>query len=198
MPSLSVSAQEEDEDDTICALPIDRGLCRAYSPKWAMNAATGECVRFLYGGCGGNGNRFDSRGDCESACKFWRKIWSRSTWGNIFNSTYVCLTVYEFWLLTCGVIHDVSLCLWWLLAKNSIIAMSTNPDSSGLPLTTLVFWDSNPQWLFTHEAYICTTQTHERSWLSGRLEQALSEQDSIINVLCTHTHTCTQTVPFVA
>ena len=51
-----------------CKLPIQRGMCLAYIPQWAMNAETGKCVPFIYGGCGGNANRFETREKCEMAC----------------------------------------------------------------------------------------------------------------------------------
>ena len=36
---------------------------------WAFDKNKGRCVAFLYGGCGGNGNRFGGLQDCEEACK---------------------------------------------------------------------------------------------------------------------------------
>ena len=40
----------------ICSLPLETGRCKAYIPSWGSK--DGECVRFIYGGCGGNSNRF--------------------------------------------------------------------------------------------------------------------------------------------
>ena len=34
----------------------------------SMGAPTPKCVEFIYGGCQGNGNRFDSKIDCEMTC----------------------------------------------------------------------------------------------------------------------------------
>ncbi|ALC38856.1 CG16713, partial [Drosophila busckii] len=42
--------------------------CEAYMPMWSFNPAENECVKFIYGGCGGNGNRFGTQQLCESAC----------------------------------------------------------------------------------------------------------------------------------
>ncbi|KAI8121796.1 Male accessory gland serine protease inhibitor [Lucilia cuprina] len=43
--------------------------CLAYMPSWSYNAETNECVQFIYGGCGGNSNRFDYLTECEAMCK---------------------------------------------------------------------------------------------------------------------------------
>ena len=32
---------------------------------------SGVCYRFTYGGCGGNGNNFKSKWECERKCKYW-------------------------------------------------------------------------------------------------------------------------------
>ncbi|TMW54895.1 hypothetical protein DOY81_000128, partial [Sarcophaga bullata] len=43
--------------------------CAAYIPSWSYKADSNECVEFIYGGCGGNLNRFNSRKECEDMCK---------------------------------------------------------------------------------------------------------------------------------
>jgi hypothetical protein len=52
----------------VCDLPIVGGPCDAYIPRWAFNARTGQCERFIYGGCGGNHNNFESKERCEEVC----------------------------------------------------------------------------------------------------------------------------------
>ncbi|XP_034473706.1 male accessory gland serine protease inhibitor-like [Drosophila innubila] len=42
--------------------------CMAYFPGWSYNADAKECVSFVYGGCGGNNNRFGSKETCEKTC----------------------------------------------------------------------------------------------------------------------------------
>nr|WEV89396.1 serine protease inhibitor [Pinctada imbricata] len=53
----------------ICELPPRAsGLCLAYIPSYSYDSARGECVRFIYGGCGGNENRFGSLQECQRRC----------------------------------------------------------------------------------------------------------------------------------
>ncbi|HWA73553.1 MAG TPA: BPTI/Kunitz domain-containing protein [Polyangiaceae bacterium] len=52
----------------VCDLPQAAGNCDAYFPKYWYNKNTGQCESFIYGGCGGNENRFDTLEACRSAC----------------------------------------------------------------------------------------------------------------------------------
>jgi hypothetical protein len=49
-----------------CSQPLETGPCKAHMPKFG--SANGKCVEFVYGGCQGNDNRFDSQAACEAAC----------------------------------------------------------------------------------------------------------------------------------
>lgn len=37
-------------------------------PLWAFDAVHGKCIRFTYGGCQGNGNKFYSEKECKEYC----------------------------------------------------------------------------------------------------------------------------------
>lgn len=52
----------------ICALPQGNGVCTAYFPSFWHNPATHQCESFVYGGCGGNANRFETLAACQAAC----------------------------------------------------------------------------------------------------------------------------------
>ncbi|BHF79609.1 serine-type endopeptidase inhibitor activity [Sparganum proliferum] len=52
-----------------CNEPIDPGMCMAYFPMFAYNSETGRCEEFVYGGCGGNENRFETLEDCQYTCQ---------------------------------------------------------------------------------------------------------------------------------
>ena len=53
---------------TSCTLPFDDGNCDAAIPVWWHDPESGACVRQIYGGCGGNGNRYATSAECEAAC----------------------------------------------------------------------------------------------------------------------------------
>ncbi|XP_076464212.1 papilin-like isoform X2 [Babylonia areolata] len=56
------------KQNEICSLPAQTGLCRAYIPSFFFNSTSGQCQSFVYGGCGGNQNRFPSVQACQAAC----------------------------------------------------------------------------------------------------------------------------------
>lgn len=51
-----------------CSSPQVSGPCDAYEPSFWHDPKTGLCEPFVYGGCGGNANRFASREACLAAC----------------------------------------------------------------------------------------------------------------------------------
>ncbi|KAJ8047985.1 WAP, Kazal, immunoglobulin, Kunitz and NTR domain-containing protein 2 [Holothuria leucospilota] len=52
-----------------CRHPIVTGHCRARFIRWAYQEDTRECVEFVYGGCGANGNNFRTRQECGYTCQ---------------------------------------------------------------------------------------------------------------------------------
>lgn len=55
--------------DDRCFLPPDMGPCKARIERWYYNIKLNSCLTFLYGGCGGNGNSFQSHSACSDACR---------------------------------------------------------------------------------------------------------------------------------
>src|SRR5262245_672461 len=52
----------------ICSWPLESGACDAYFRAYGFSTATGNCQPFIYGGCGGNENRFSTLAECEARC----------------------------------------------------------------------------------------------------------------------------------
>ena len=51
-----------------CLLPKQKGSCRHPSKRFHFNVDSQMCEEFLYGGCAGNGNNFETKNDCEIKC----------------------------------------------------------------------------------------------------------------------------------
>ncbi|NXC79092.1 CO7A1 protein, partial [Cercotrichas coryphoeus] len=74
----SMDGEEEDYDELLemdsleqpapCRLPLDEGDCQRYTLRWYYNQRATECRPFVYSGCQGNRNRFDSKEECELRC----------------------------------------------------------------------------------------------------------------------------------
>lgn len=54
--------------DDRCLLPFESGPCEGAFGAFGYNAETGRCEEFIWGGCGGNENRFDSLEACLNVC----------------------------------------------------------------------------------------------------------------------------------
>jgi len=52
----------------VCTLHADAGPCRASFERYYFDGETNQCHRFIYGGCQGNGNNFESIDACQSKC----------------------------------------------------------------------------------------------------------------------------------
>ncbi|XP_060802261.1 tissue factor pathway inhibitor-like [Amyelois transitella] len=58
----------------LCLLKPQRGPCRAYLDMYYFDPKTLNCSTFTWGGCQGNGNRFDTKDECEDYCKTKRGV----------------------------------------------------------------------------------------------------------------------------
>ncbi|XP_034031082.1 amyloid beta (A4) precursor protein a isoform X2 [Thalassophryne amazonica] len=52
----------------VCWANAETGPCRAMLPRWYFDREEGRCGQFIYGGCGGNRNNFESEEYCLSVC----------------------------------------------------------------------------------------------------------------------------------
>lgn len=92
----------------VCTLEAETGPCRASMPRWHFDMSQRKCVRFIYGGCAGNRNNFDSEEYCMAVCKRLSK--SHVTEAALTNpplSLSVCVFAANFPLKTFKEIIDV-------------------------------------------------------------------------------------------
>ncbi|XP_052753938.1 kunitz-type serine protease inhibitor 2-like [Galleria mellonella] len=65
---LNSSYGEEEENRDPCQFPIESGMCFGYTEVYGYNVTNNECRLFVYGGCMGNENRFNTKEECEKTC----------------------------------------------------------------------------------------------------------------------------------
>nr|CAD2194969.1 unnamed protein product [Meloidogyne enterolobii] len=66
--SKCLDEPEEPLSPNICEHRIDPGTCSGTFHRFGYETLANRCTRFVYGGCGGNGNNFASIDDCRAAC----------------------------------------------------------------------------------------------------------------------------------
>ena len=52
----------------ICRLAKQPGPCKANMHRFYYDAASKQCKKFSFGGCGGNGNNFETKEQCDARC----------------------------------------------------------------------------------------------------------------------------------
>ncbi|XP_028925991.1 tissue factor pathway inhibitor [Ornithorhynchus anatinus] len=52
----------------VCQLPRRKGPCKEKHHQYYFNMATRTCEPFIYGGCGGSKNRFQTKEECQMTC----------------------------------------------------------------------------------------------------------------------------------
>ncbi|MFH4974442.1 hypothetical protein AB6A40_001151 [Gnathostoma spinigerum] len=57
-----------DQASDVCGMEMDRGSCELGLTRWYYDTRLRECHPFMYSGCGGNGNRFSTKAECENLC----------------------------------------------------------------------------------------------------------------------------------
>ena len=54
---------------SICFEKPEGGICLAYFERYFYNATSELCEIFIYGGCGGNQNNFETMKECYDNCE---------------------------------------------------------------------------------------------------------------------------------
>ena len=52
----------------VCEQKMQHGDCRGYFKNWFYDHKDRKCKRFVYTGCGGTGNNFQTRNECLKKC----------------------------------------------------------------------------------------------------------------------------------
>ncbi|RWS27622.1 papilin-like protein, partial [Leptotrombidium deliense] len=67
-PTNGVNGHASQTSNEICEQLPNPGPCKAYLPHYYYSSSDKSCRMFIYGGCGGNENRFKTRNECENRC----------------------------------------------------------------------------------------------------------------------------------
>ncbi|ROT73970.1 pacifastin light chain precursor [Penaeus vannamei] len=62
--SLRSAGSQEDK----CQLKLESGPCFGLFYRYGYNSANGRCEQFIFGGCGGNANNFETAQECQEQC----------------------------------------------------------------------------------------------------------------------------------
>ncbi len=52
----------------VCTLSVQRGRCLGNHARFYFDIASGRCLDFIYGGCEGNENNFETIEECRKTC----------------------------------------------------------------------------------------------------------------------------------
>ncbi|KTG05699.1 hypothetical protein cypCar_00034407 [Cyprinus carpio] len=68
MTTTTTTESVEEVVREVCLASAETGPCRATLTRWYFVREEGRCAPFIYGGCGGNRNNFESEEYCLSVC----------------------------------------------------------------------------------------------------------------------------------
>nr|XP_014348129.1 PREDICTED: kappaPI-theraphotoxin-Hs1a-like isoform X2 [Latimeria chalumnae] len=65
---FSCETLKQRPEETACLMKKEAGECKGHIIMWYFDNAKMKCKSFIYGGCGGNGNRFMTWKQCTEFC----------------------------------------------------------------------------------------------------------------------------------
>nr|XP_043068041.1 PI-actitoxin-Afv2a [Drosophila bipectinata] len=63
-----VSLHLSEQIKNVCLQPLDKGNGKAYIRRWFYNSTSQKCQRFIFLGGAQNGNNFETKAQCKTAC----------------------------------------------------------------------------------------------------------------------------------
>ncbi|XP_054826129.1 tissue factor pathway inhibitor isoform X2 [Eublepharis macularius] len=69
LPEKKKKARFKKEKPSFCLLENDPGICRGLISRHFYNKESQQCEKFMYGGCLGNQNNFESLKECQDICQ---------------------------------------------------------------------------------------------------------------------------------
>lgn len=61
-------AHGQDAPDVDCSLPALTGRCKGHLVRYYYDSNAATCQTFVYGGCEGNSNNFETLAECQETC----------------------------------------------------------------------------------------------------------------------------------
>ncbi|XP_013403811.1 trithorax group protein osa [Lingula anatina] len=68
LPILSHAPHSGAPTNPVCYLPMEVGTCTGTMFRWHYNEKSGICEPFMFSGCGGNANNFETEEACSNVC----------------------------------------------------------------------------------------------------------------------------------
>lgn len=66
--AVTIASRFEEPNSPVCSAEVDSGTCDGSITSYYYDAKHQRCQAFIYGGCGGNANRFQTEEQCERLC----------------------------------------------------------------------------------------------------------------------------------
>lgn len=147
----------QNADTDVCSLPPDSGICMALFMIWYYDPTTQECREFVFGGCGGNGNRFRTEDECYAVCK--EKLIQLHPPQNVTLAFAKSNRVYLYWYPPINyVLHEPSTDN----GTSSNISYTVNGSSDETKVSNIALPENNKS-ISTHEITSTTKPTNTTS-----------------------------------
>uniref|UniRef100_A0A8R1DF77 Papilin n=1 Tax=Caenorhabditis japonica TaxID=281687 RepID=A0A8R1DF77_CAEJA len=81
----------------VCEQPKDHGDCQNAIPRWHYDTSSSQCKMFMWTGCGGNGNMFSAKADCENLCRAETSWYNTTDFCTLERSSGPCTDAISMW-----------------------------------------------------------------------------------------------------